>query len=176
MLLLPAPGTQLFNSSGTLCSNSESNFAEFTANMPKSLCSVCTPVVVVWFVGWFCLALFLNRNSLYPGPCNNCEKKTVPKWCSRGGWGQIFQGPSALGVPLWSHCATTPSGQWWSPELLWAPEHPPQIWPCTHTKGWLNSQCPLPNLQYLLVLLTYLGKTNKNELSLHNFYWLMNSS
>lgn len=136
--------------------------------MPKSLYSVCVPVVVVWFVGWFCLALFLNRNSLYPGPCNNCEKKTIPKWCSGAGWGQIFQGPSEATVP------PPPSGQWWSPELLWAP----QLWPCTHTRGWLNSQCPLPILQYLLVLLTYLGKTNKKELSLQIFIsiWLMNSS
>lgn len=151
----------------SLCNNSEINFADFTANMPESLCRACVPIVVVWFVGWFCLALLLNRDSLYPGPCNNCEKKTLQKWCSGGGWWQIF---SALGVPLWGHWATTPSGQWGSPELFWAPDHLPQIWPRTHTRGGLNSQCPLPNLQYLLELSTCLGKTNEKELSVHNFY------
>lgn len=50
-------------------------FAEFTASVPKSLCPVCVPMVVGWFVRWFCLALFLNRDSL--DLVNNCGKKTL---------------------------------------------------------------------------------------------------
>lgn len=70
----------------------------------QSLCAVSS--VVVWFVGWFCLALISNRDSLYPGPCNNREKKTLQQWW----WGQISGSLSSGGAsvkplchqPLWS--------------------------------------------------------------------------
>lgn len=87
----------------SLCNNSEINFADFTANMPESLCRACVPIVVVWFVGWFCLALLLNRDSLYPGPCNNCEKKTLQKWCRWWMMTDLLSFGSAIMRPLSHH-------------------------------------------------------------------------